>query len=280
MFGIAMNFLNSARVLALLILMWVLTTPASAQTFPNHFDPAQREDVPELSAVPSLRILSVTGFPPFSFRLSNGELVGYNIDLAKAICVQLDIVCSLQAWPFEQAADALADNQGDMLMGSIAISDQTVERFDFSHVYLGFPARFVTRQDDVEAFNPRQLDGKTIAVRRGSAQRTFLTAQSPLAVLLELDTEIEALDAVAAGAADAYFGDAMRASFWLNEHLDCCAFAGEAYHRPDLFGKGLAIAFPADLGPVRKAVDWALDRLNRQGQLDELYLRWFPVSYY
>lgn len=257
-----------------------VVTFGMAQTFPNHFDATSKEEVPDLSAVPSLRILSVTGFPPFSFRLSNGELAGYNVELAKAICVQLDIVCSLQAWPFEQAAEALADNQGDMLMGSLAISPETAEQFDFSHIYIGFPARFVTKLDAAQAFDATNLIGKTLAVRENSQHHKFISEQAPLVQIELMESEIDALNAVAAGAVDAFFGDAMRASFWLNEHQDCCVFAGDAYHRPDIFGEGLAVAFPAELGTVRKSVDWALDRLSRNGKLDELYLRWFPVSYY
>jgi polar amino acid transport system substrate-binding protein len=78
----------------------------------------------------------------------------------------------------------------------------------------------------------------------------------------------------------AWFGDAMRASFWLNENLGCCGFAGDAYFRPHLFGEGFTIAVPAGHDPVRHAIDWALVRLQENGALDELYLRWFPIGFY
>ncbi|MDB5538801.1 MAG: Bacterial extracellular solute-binding protein family 3, partial [Devosia sp.] len=78
----------------------------------------------------------------------------------------------------------------------------------------------------------------------------------------------------------AYFGDAMRASFWLNANVGCCDFAGKPYFRPDLFGDGLAIAVPAGNDAVRQAIDYGLARLKRSGVYDELYLRWFPVSFY
>jgi polar amino acid transport system substrate-binding protein len=80
--------------------------------------------------------------------------------------------------------------------------------------------------------------------------------------------------------ADAYFGDAMRASFWLNANPDCCTFAGQPYFRPDLFGDGLSVAVGAGHDTVRLAIDYALVRLKKSGVLDELYLRWFPVGFY
>ena len=72
----------------------------------------------------------------------------------------------------------------------------------------------------------------------------------------------------------------MRASFWFNDNPDCCAFAGQAYFRPDLFGEGFSVAVPPGHDAVRQAIDYSLARLKKSGKLDELYLRWFPVGFY
>lgn len=271
-----MRLLTPILVLALALLPAV----ALAQALPNHVDPSARLPAPDLSAVPAIRFLTTADFPPFNYRDDSGALVGFNIDLARAICSELKVACTIQAWPWEQAAEALADNQGDALAAGLAVTAENGKRFDFSSLYLELPGRFVTRRPEAEVFAPKALAGKTIAVRKGSAHETFLTRYLPGAKPLEFDSETAALDAVAAGKADAYFGDAMRASFWLNSHLDCCDFAGEPYFRPDLFGEGLAFALPAGRDAVREALNYALVRLKRSGTFDELYLRWFPVSFY
>lgn len=253
---------------------------AQAQNLPFHFDPSARDEAPDLSAVPTIRFLTTNDFPPFNYRSSGGEVVGFNVDLARAICDILDIACTLQAWPWDQAADALADNQGDALIAGMSITAENAERFDFSLTYMMLPGRFVTRKADIASFNTQNLAGRIVATRRGSAQSDFIKTYVPGARVASYENEIAALEAVAAGDADAYFGDAMRASFWLNENPQCCNFAGDAYFRSDLFGSGLAVAFPADHNAVHRAVNWALVRLKRNGALDELYLRWFPVSFY
>ena len=102
----------------------------------------------------------------------------------------------------------------------------------------------------------------------------------PAAQLVEFDGEFAALDALEKGEVDAWLGDALRASFWLNTHIGCCDFAGQPYFRPDLFGEGLAVALPPGHDAVRQAIDYGLTRLKRSGVYDELYLRWFPVSFY
>lgn len=57
--------------------------------------------------MPTIRFLTTADFPPFNFRDDKGELVGFNIDLARALCNDLSIACTVQAWPWDQAARAL-----------------------------------------------------------------------------------------------------------------------------------------------------------------------------
>jgi polar amino acid transport system substrate-binding protein len=253
---------------------------ASAQALPYHADPSARDLVPNLTAVPSIRFLTTADFPPFNYRDATGELVGFNVDLARALCANLEIACTIQAWPWDQASSALADGQGDALIAGLAMTPDNGNRFDFSTIYLMLPGRFVAKAGAASSFSPAQLAGKPVAVRKGSSHEAFVTRYLPEAKPLEFDTEFLALEAVRDGKADAYFGDAMRASFWLNDNPECCAFAGAPYFRPDLFGDGLSVALPAGHDAVRQAIDYGLIRLKRSGVLDELYLRWFPIGFY
>ena len=268
---------------ALLALLFVALGSMSvhAQALPYHSDPSARELVPNLTAVPSIRFLTTADFPPFNYRDRTGELVGFNVDLSRAICADLSITCTIQAWPWEQAGKALEDGQGDALIAGLAMSAENGALFDFSNIYMMLPGRFVVTKDAVTApFDPASLVGKTVAVRKGSAHETFVTRYLAGATVREFDTEIAALDAVRDKQADAFFGDAMRASFWLNTNPDCCSFAGEPYFRPDLFGDGLSIAVVGGHDTVRLAIDYSLARLKKSGVLDELYLRWFPMGFY
>lgn len=252
---------------------------AMAQNLPVHVDPGARDDVVDPAPVPALRFLTTADFPPFNYTDASGQLVGFHIDLAEAICARLEARCTVQAWPWDRVQDALAENQGDALIAGLDIGSEAAERFDFSRVYMQLPGRFVTPKAAAAGFDPLAMTGR-LAVRTGSAHAELVARTLPDVELEGFDTEFEALAAVESGNADAYFGDAARASFWLNENPDCCSFAGEPYFRPDLFGAGLSVAVPAGLDNVRVAINWALMRLQREGRLDEIYLRWFPVSFY
>lgn len=267
------------KILASLSIV-LLATPALAQPLPYHADPDAREILPLQGSVPAIRFLTTGDFPPFNFRDAGGELIGFNVDLARRICAEVNVACTLQAWPWDQAANALADAQGDALIAGLAMTPENGEKFDFSSVYLALPGRFVTRADNADAFSLQSLSDKTVAVRAGSAHAQFMARYLPKVKTTGFNSEIDALTALRDGKADAYFGDAMRSAFWLNDNPACCTFAGEAYFRPELFGEGLAIAVPAGNDAVRHAIDWALVRLKENGALDELYLRWFPVGFY
>jgi len=248
--------------------------------FPNNFDPVAREQNLDLSGIVAIRFLTSANYPPFNYRSNEGELVGFNIDLANAICENLQIGCTLQAWPWEQLGDALADFQGDAMIAGLAITEQNGERFDFSQIYMMLPARFVTQSEQVTNFAPNMLDGKMIGVRKGSAHAIFVDRYIPEAQIIEYTSEFAGLEALKASEIYAYFGDGLRLSVWLNQNPDCCEFAGDPYFNSELFGQGMAIAFAQKQDQVRRAINYALFRLKREGVLDELYLRWFPIGFY
>src|SRR3569833_3129949 len=152
---------------------------ATAQTLPYHSDPTAREPVPNLSAVPNIRFLTTADFPPFNYRDKSGELVGYNVDLARASCADRAITCTIQAWPWEQAGKALEDGQGDALLAGLAMSADNGALFDFTNIYLMLPGRFVTAKGGETGFDPATLAGKSVAVRKGSAHAMFVTRYLP-----------------------------------------------------------------------------------------------------
>ena len=65
--------------------------------FPNFWDPKRRVERPPAGAVPAIRFVTTDDFPPFNFLDADGRLTGFNVDLARAICAELDIRCTIQA---------------------------------------------------------------------------------------------------------------------------------------------------------------------------------------
>ena len=74
----------------------------------------------------------------------------------------------------------------------------------------------------------------------------------------------------------------MRLAFWLagSDAGGCCRFAGGPYLSPDYFGSGLAIAARRGSTVLIQAFDYALQQIAVKGTFAELYLRYFPVSFF
>ena len=69
---------------------------AQASPAPSFQDPQHRFEKPDISALRVLRFTVEDDYPPFGFALPDGTLAGFNVDLARAICEELRVSCTVQ----------------------------------------------------------------------------------------------------------------------------------------------------------------------------------------
>jgi polar amino acid transport system substrate-binding protein len=256
---------------------------APAVVVPDFWDPRRRIERPPVGTVQAIRFLTTNDFPPFNFLDDNGHLTGFNVDLARAICSELAIECTIQAREWDDLVSHLIDKSADAVIAGIAISAENREHMDFSDVYLRPAARFVVRREDTGiATTPQGLRGKTLAVVTRTAHEAYLAAMFPEVARKLYPTADAARQAVKNGEADAHFGDGLRLSFWLETLAagHCCVFAGGPYLEPRFFGQGYAIAVAKDAPELKQAINAALQDLYEKGVYADLYLRYFPVGYF
>ncbi len=271
------------------LLMFLLAPPLTAKAadpeIPNFWDTKERLPKPDLSDLHHLRFLTTVDFPPFNFLDSGGQLTGFNVDLARAICFELQILdkCQIQALPFGELGAALQNKQGDAIIAGLAITPETRKKYAFSRPYLQFPARFIMPKAAAlsEPMYPK-ISGLRIGVIAGSAHERMLRAYFPAAKAVTFSRLDWLYDDLKERKIDGAFGDGMRFSFWLagTDSAGCCRFAGGPYLAPEYLGQGMAIATDkADIA-LASAVDYALKEITVKGKFAELYLRYFPVSFY
>ncbi len=256
---------------------------ASGVVIPNFWDPRRRIERPAARAVASLRFLTTDDFPPFNFLDVNGQLTGFNVDLARAVCAELEIPCTIQARQWDELVDRIRDDTADAVIAGIAITAANRRRLDFSDIYLRVPARFVVARDNADLVTtPAGLRNRTLAVVARTAHEAYLAAMFPEISRKLFDDADAARAAVKDGDADAHFGDGLQLSFWLqSETADgCCVFAGGPYLESRFFGQGYAVAFAPGAVEVRQAINSALKSVYDSGKYAELYLRYFPIGFF
>jgi polar amino acid transport system substrate-binding protein len=256
-------------------------TSAAALAVPGFWDPRRRPERPDLTRVPQIRFMTEIDYPPFNYAGADGNPAGFNIDLARMLCEELAVTCSMQMRRFDTLFDALNDNRGDAAIASISMTPETRKRADFSDAYLRMPARFVARRDSaIIDVRPELLEGKKIAVVAGTAHEAYLKALFTEAELRPYPNPEATRDALRQGEVDVLFGDGVALAFWINGtgSEGCCAFRGGPFLESRFFGEGIGIAVKRGNDTLRLAFNWALFRLWEKGRYTDLWLRYFPIN--
>lgn len=256
-------------------------TQSAPQAVPGFWDPRRRPDRPDLSRLTGIRFLTETDYPPFNFTGPDGNPAGFNVDLARMICEEIKVSCTIQMRRFETLVDSLAANRGDAVIASLSETPQLRSRVDFSDPYYRAPARFVTRRDAVlPEIRPEFLEGKKVGALAGSAHEAFLKAQFTDAQIVPYPNDDALRLALRRGEVDAIFGDAIALSFWINgtDSAECCAFSGGPFVESRYFGEGIGIAVRKGNDVLRQAINWAMFRIWEKGRYTDLWLRYFSVS--
>ncbi len=258
-----------------------VTPPPDTMAVPGFWDPRRRPERPDLSRINIIRFLTETDYPPFNYAGPDGAPTGFNVDLARMICEELKVACTVQMRRFDTLISALNTNNGDAIIASIATTPDMRTRLDFSDPYYRTPARFVARRDSpIDDVRPEALEKKKIAVVAGTAHEAYLKTLFTEAELRPYADSDAARFALKRGDVDLLFGDGVSLAFWLNgtDSANCCTFRGGPYLESRFFGEGVGIAVRRGNDLLRQAFNWALFRLWESGRFTDLWLRYFPIS--
>jgi len=248
---------------------------------PGFWDPRHRPERPDLSRITLIRFLTETDYPPFDFAGPDGAPAGFNVDLARQICEELKVPCTVQMRRFDTLIKALDNKSGDAVIASIAETPETRQKVDFSDPYYRTPARFVSRRDlEIDDVRPQALEGRKIGVVAGTAHEAFLKVLFTEAALHPYPNADAARFALKKGEVDLVFGDGISLAFWLNgtDSANCCVFRGGPFLESRYFGEGVGIAVRRGNDLLRHALNWALFQLWEKGRFTDLWLKYFPIS--
>jgi len=264
------------------LLIW-LPQGAMAQEGVAEDAPSASEEMGEPSRRVVVRFLTEGDFPPFNFYDEDGTLVGLNVDLARAICMELNTACDIKVRPWGELLLALRRGEADAVIASHAVTPQALTAVDFTDRYFQTPGRFAGKRDgEAVEISPETLESKRIGVAKNSPHEAFLRSFFRSSAIRTFENPDLARDALIQGQVDYIFDDGISLVFWLHGTASkrCCELKGGAYLEPKFFGDGIAIAVPKTDPQIKTLLNGALARLRANGRLDELVERYFPVKIY
>ena len=235
------------------------------------------------AALPDPVRIGVEGaYPPFSEVGPDGELKGFDIDIARALCAQMRVRCVLVQQNFDGMIPALNANKIDAVIASLSITEERRKSVDFTDKYYKTPGRLVARRDAALRPTPDGLAGRRIGVQRASTYDRYATdtfARSEIVRYAKLDDVF--LD-LAAGRIDAAFADSVASyvGFLRQPGGDAYAFVGPDFIEPRYFGNGAGIAVRKGDTALRDALNAAIGAIRANGTYAAIQSRYVDFDLY
>ena len=201
--------------------------------------------------------------------LETNELVGFDVEVGKAICEKLGIEADFSEAPWDDILAALDSKRVDTMINGVEVTEQRAEKYDFTTPYCYVHTALVVRGDNEDILSFEDLAGRTTANSIGSTYMTL--AESYGAVAEGVDTLEETMEMVLSGRADATLNAVDSVGDYLNIHPDAnikiVALTEEAS----------PVAIPLRKGEtdLLEAINQAIDELREDGTLAELSVKYF-----
>jgi polar amino acid transport system substrate-binding protein len=217
-------------------------------------------------------------YPPIASKNASGEWEGFDIDLYRAVCAQMEADCELVEFAFDGLIPALQSGQVDVIWASMSHTDARAEVIDFSDKMYVTPPAWIGAADmaGTDFSDPAKMGDVVVGVQTGTSYETFLLAtMSDSSNVRAYPTVDEGLADLAAGRIDLYMGDIISGGDMLESLSGDFAILDMIEGYPEYFGYGIAAGFRQDDDTLREAVNAAFAEVRANGTYDEIMTRHF-----
>ncbi|MBE3640546.1 transporter substrate-binding domain-containing protein [Mangrovicoccus algicola] len=222
----------------------------------------------------SLVIGTEAAYRPFAWVLPSGELTGFDIDIARALCTEMGVTCEISDQAYDGLIPALNAGKVDAIIASMFITEDRLEAIDFAGPYYVTPGLFIGPEGADLDLTPESLKRKFIGVQRGSTMADYVEARLPGARVQFYDTLDAATLDLVSGRVDLVFADSVVIEEFLASE-DGAGFAqvGEPVTDP-ILGEGAGIGLRKGEEELKARFDAALAAIIASGEYAEINARY------
>ena len=230
-----------------------------------------------------IRIGVEGAYPPFSEVTTGGNLVGFDIDIASALCREIGAQCTMVQQDWAGIIPALIARNYDAIIASMWITEARKKKVAFTNRYYKTPAKFARKKGSGIEINKASMIGKTVAVQRGTTHDNFISEKFGERVEIKrYSTQDEAyLDAIA-GRVDLLLADsvAMSDEFLHTDRGEGWEFVGGDYIEVKYFGEGAGIAIRKDDKGLVELFNRAIEAIRANGTYQKINEKYFAFDVY
>jgi cystine transport system substrate-binding protein len=234
-----------------------------------------KKPVSVLDAIRQTKVLKVGlegTYPPFSFQDASGQLVGFDVDFAKALAKRLGAEAQFQPAPFAGLLGAVASGRTDVVVNQITLTPERQAIYGFSQPYTVSGIQMIVLKDRSDINAPADLARKTVGVGLGTNYESWLRANVPTAQVRTYDDDPTKYADLKAGRIDAVLNDRLVAADFIKRSGEPFKPAGPAF-APQKQG----VAFKPDPA-FKAAIDAAIDAMRADGTLAAMSQTWFGLD--
>lgn len=238
-----------------------------------------------------VRIGTEGAYPPFNNLTSSGELVGFDIDIAKALCKQMEVKCEFVTQDWDGMIPALKANKFDAIIASMSITDERKKEVDFTNKYYNTPPALAVPKDssltapekgsDAVATMAKQLDGKALGAQSSTTHSNYAEDKFPDADLRLYPTPDEYKLDLGSGRLDAAIDDIVVLSDWIDsDEGGCCKILTPLPIDPEINGEGIGIAIRKDNPDLKEMFNKAIVAIREDGTYKKINDKYFSFDVY
>ncbi|EDH3881009.1 arginine ABC transporter substrate-binding protein [Salmonella enterica subsp. enterica serovar Newport] len=224
------------------------------------------------TAAQTIRFATEASYPPFESMDANNKIVGFDVDLANALCKEIDASCTFTNQAFDSLIPSLKFRRFDAVMAGMDITPEREKQVLFTTPYYDNSALFVGQQGKYTSVD--QLKGKKVGVQNGTTHQKFIMDKHPEITTVPYDSYQNAKLDLQNGRIDAVFGDTEVVTEWLKANPKL-APVGDKVTDKDYFGTGLGIAVRQGNTELQQKFNTALEKVKKDGTYETIYNKWF-----
>ena len=233
-------------------------------------------------AADKLRIGVEGAYPPFSWKEPDGTLMGFDIDIAHALCEKMGVECELIEQDWDGIIPQLLNRKYDAIIASMTITEERKKRVDFTNKYYNTPAKFIAPEASGLDDSASGLAGKVIGVQRATIHQCYMEKTFPDVELKLYPTQEEVFQDLAAGRIDAQLSDSVQSleGFLETEAGEGFGFFGGDQFDPECYGEGAGIAVRKNSPDLIAAFNNAIQAIRADGTYADINARYFDFDVY